>query len=960
MKRRWTDKLKKITALAMTGLMLFTQTGVMAQEPAEPMAGVEVAPAQAAETAETGEADGAVDLAEKAPAEQWLEEVEELLVSDDSNPAGEMVHGDASEDTFSVSELVLPEAESDRPGLDGADDGHTDGWSEENGSTLNDEGDLNLFDGLIEEEEGAFENADWLDEASELEILDEEETGVLSDPTSVDYEGELAGQVFSSYPAAFMALDDDPFVFTDFGSQLDARSRVFYDARVDYHVTQRKAGTTFAYTLKDTDEKTLVQLEMEKDSSGKLAIKRDYKVDANGKYVLDASGAKIPTNEAYLDAKSQISYVVQSATDAFCYDHPEVFWMRPNSYGWSWGYVPFEDGKQTHAVAGKENTYLVNAYVKTVTFKYLEAFTNASSYNSKFFAGVETTAEKLRAEADLNSNGTVEQLELIQTIHDYVVNRFWYDSEMLSAPDSNPMKQRIRSAAAGFIDDPAIGTGVVCEGYAKTVKILCDYFGIPCCLVKGKGYASSTEGHMWNLVKTDYGWFMLDATWDDAASAQPKYLYYLCHTPSSRVIEGDLNGAENALVFTYPTYERGKAWTYVSSEETQGNSHCYREFTSMENDVITYWKTYPTKEELPQDNKTCMDEKGGYGLRCESCGYVFTPHGHDYDEAGKCKRCDLTLTIQGNETVYSKGDTFAPKLTISYGDQQLTENTDFSFDFSPVKTAGEYAYSIQLSGYYQGTLSSMFTVKPCSTAHMKVTCGDTVYSPKGLVKPAVQVTEDGEVLKENVDYQLEWPSAAAAQSVGEKKIKVIGIGNYAGEVYSEFKIKPRSLGLVSVKAPNCVYNAQAQRPTFIVTDQGKALRPGFDYSVTYSNDVNVGRGTALLTGRGNYILSKQVSFNIVPERAVQNKPASKAKRSLTVGWKKTRQANYYEIQLSLKKDFSKIARTRRVSAKKTSRKTTFGKLKSGKKYYVRVRAYRKVGNVRYYGAWSKVRSCRVK
>ena len=44
--------------------------------------------------------------------------------------------------------------------------------------------------------------------------------------------------------------------------------------------------------------------------------------------------------------------------------------------------------------------------------------------------------------------------------------------------------------------------------------------------------------------------------------------------------------------------------------------------------------------------------------------------------------------------------------------------------------------------------------------------------------------------------------------------------------------------------------------------------------------------------------------------------------------------------------------------KKTSR--TIRKLKRGKKYYVRVRTYKKVNGKNYYSAWSKARYVEIK
>ena len=46
--------------------------------------------------------------------------------------------------------------------------------------------------------------------------------------------------------------------------------------------------------------------------------------------------------------------------------------------------------------------------------------------------------------------------------------------------------------------------------------------------------------------------------------------------------------------------------------------------------------------------------------------------------------------------------------------------------------------------------------------------------------------------------------------------------------------------------------------------------------------------------------------------------------------------------------------------KQSSKKTTLKKLKSGKKYYVRVKAYKTVDGKKLYGATSSVKSVKVK
>lgn len=86
---------------------------------------------------------------------------------------------------------------------------------------------------------------------------------------------------------------------------------------------------------------------------------------------------------------------------------------------------------------------------------------------------------------------------------------------------------------------------------------------------------------------------------------------------------------------------------------------------------------------------------------------------------------------------------------------------------------------------------------------------------------------------------------------------------------------------------------------------------------------------------------------------------SPAKKTLKVTWaKKTADVTGYQIMYSTKSNF-KGAKT--VTVKKntvTSYKQT--KLKSGNKYYVKVRTYQQIGSTKYTSAWSAAKNVKVK
>lgn len=82
------------------------------------------------------------------------------------------------------------------------------------------------------------------------------------------------------------------------------------------------------------------------------------------------------------------------------------------------------------------------------------------------------------------------------------------------------------------------------------------------------------------------------------------------------------------------------------------------------------------------------------------------------------------------------------------------------------------------------------------------------------------------------------------------------------------------------------------------------------------------------------------------------------KKKLTVTWKKDKNVSGYQIKIATKKNF-KGAKTYTVKSYKTYKKV-IKKLKANKKYFVKVRAYKTIGKSKVYGAYSAVRSCKVK
>ena len=167
---------------------------------------------------------------------------------------------------------------------------------------------------------------------------------------------------------------------------------------------------------------------------------------------------------------------------------------------------------------------------------------------------------------------------------------------------------------------------------------------------------------------------------------------------------------------------------------------------------------------------------------------------------------------------------------------------------------------------------------------------------------------------------------------------------------------PESLAKAKVTARAQVYSGKAKKPAVTVTLNGKTLSEGTDYTVNYSNNVKIGKAAVTVVGTGDYKGTAKGSFVINP-KAVSKLTLKAGKNQLAASWKKGVGGVGYELQYGLKKSFAG-AKKAKISKTATVRRTLKG-LKAGKTYYIRIRAWKKVGGKTYYSAWSGAKSAKV-
>jgi hypothetical protein len=180
--------------------------------------------------------------------------------------------------------------------------------------------------------------------------------------------------------------------------------------------------------------------------------------------------------------------------------------------------------------------------------------------------------------------------------------------------------------------------------------------------------------------------------------------------------------------------------------------------------------------------------------------------------------------------------------------------------------------------------------------------------------------------------------------------------NACGEVLASEVIAAPKTMILSKKIYS--YSGELCKPKVTIKDTKGGVIDSGNYTVTYAKNKKVGTASVIVSFKGNYTGTMKKTFTIRPKQTKITKITS-SKKKIVVKWKKvSAQIDGYEIQYSTSKKFTKKT-TKKMSVNKRKTKVTIKKTKPGKKYYVRIRTYKKVKvngkTKKLYSSWSKVK-----
>ena len=218
---------------------------------------------------------------------------------------------------------------------------------------------------------------------------------------------------------------------------------------------------------------------------------------------------------------------------------------------------------------------------------------------------------------------------------------------------------------------------------------------------------------------------------------------------------------------------------------------------------------------------------------------------------------------EANLSYMTAGRAFAPadkiELTVRYsGDANMAESeTTVSFSMSKKTLTPGLGGSVTKVYDGETTISS---------------ADDLFFSVSGTMKGDIPMVKASSFAFADANVGENKAVTASGYTLDETSAKYYALG--ATEATANVgKITPASIASATVKADNEVYTGAELKPAVTVTLGGKTLLEGTDFTVAYSDNVNVGTAKITITGKGNYEGTANGTFEIGKARPVTEAPA---------------------------------------------------------------------------------------
>lgn len=357
------------------------------------------------------------------------------------------------------------------------------------------------------------------------------------------------------------------------------------------------------------------------------------------------------------------------------------------------------------------------------------------------------------------------------------------------------------------------------------------------------------------------------------------------------------------------------------------------------------------------DEPTC--EENGFGTKfCRMCykkeSFDIPAYGHDYIKAIDSQ--EATCTESGYyHVVCSRCHSESAELIPALGH----DFTELTIVKKPTCTSGGNGiHECKRCGMVEEVELLEADHTPVTERNIQPTCTKDGLKGKKHCSVCNEVIDEGKVIPKLGhsfgNWKLEKQPTTAQTGLRSRECTRCS--------YLEIEVIPKirydiSSAAITLSHTKYTYTGKAKKPAITVIFSGKKLKANTDYTVKYSNNIAAGQAKVTITGKGGYKGTVVKYFKILPAKQ-KIKAVTPLANSFAVTWTKDSGVTGYQVMYGTKSDFSD-GKSAYVT-KNTSVKKTIKGLKAKKKYYVKVRSYKKVGNSKYYGAWSDTQKVKTK
>ena len=338
-------------------------------------------------------------------------------------------------------------------------------------------------------------------------------------------------------------------------------------------------------------------------------------------------------------------------------------------------------------------------------------------------------------------------------------------------------------------------------------------------------------------------------------------------------------------------------------------------------------------------------------------------------EANPTDVANCEITLDQTEYVYD-GQAKEPEVTVKNGDEVVAAD-EYTVEYKNNTDAGTATVAVTGKGILTGNKEVTFTIAPAEqevtvpVSSFTKTEGDAAFALNASGREGAVLTyssSDAKIVSVDVEGNVTPLKAGTATITVKASAK-------------NYKDATASVNVTVIKKVLNVTKTSVTR-----TEGNKAFSLGVKTNVkatvTYkTSNKNVatvdkkgkvtvkgpGRAVITVTGKasGRATETVKITVTVKPSEKLSAKATALKGKKAQVTWKRNKKATGYQIVVATDKSFKNVVKTVNIKKNKTVKKSVKG-LKKGKKYYVRVRSYKKASGGNVYSSWSKAKPVKAK